>query len=135
MAELKCISQEELDRLIQRYPFLDEIIKEVNSVPLFNIDFGKIDDELLNAKSHGFTSDSGYEESSHFYAIEGAKIYPLGVRVWPDGYTESISPVPTIVKAITKLGIKPDFIVRAYYVTKKHNGDNWKDVEIRIYEK
>jgi hypothetical protein len=135
MTELKGISQEEIDRLKQKYLFLDAIIKEACSVPLFNIDFGEIDDELLDTKSHGFDSSCGYEESSHFYAIEGDKIHMLGARIWPDGYTDLISPTPTIREAIATLGIEPDFIVRAYYVTKKHNGDSWEDVELRIYEK
>jgi len=135
MSELKSVGQEDVDRLKRKYPFLDVIIKEVNSVPLFKIDFGKINDELLDTKSHGFTSDSGYEESSHFYAIEEGKIHALGTRIWPDGYTDLISPTPTIREAIATLGIEPDFIVRAYYVSKKHNGDSWEDVELRIYEK
>ena len=129
------ISQKEIDSLKQKYPFLNAIIEKNSSVPLFNIDFDKIDDRLLNAISHSSSSDSGYEESSHFYAIEGDKIHQLGFRIWPDGYIDSVSPVPTILEAVTELDIKPDFIVRAYYVTKKHNGDAWEDVELRIYEK
>ncbi len=133
MVKLKGISQSELEESQRKYPFLEEVIRRARNVPLFKIHEKNIDDSLLDVKSHEFSYDSGYEYDWAYYAVQGNKIHELGMRYSLD-YSEPIFPAPTIREALTTLGSTPDFIVGAYYVWKKHNGDSWRDVELTVYK-
>ncbi|MBM3234686.1 hypothetical protein FJZ31_00125 [Candidatus Poribacteria bacterium] len=122
--ELREISQNEFDDFVQKYPWLSQLIEKCSDGPLFKIDEDVIDEDLLATKTSESSYDSGYNYYSAFYAVESTKLFNLR-DVKSDTKTKL-----TIKEALSRLGIIPDFIVRAYYV----ECDEWKDFELRIYK-
>lgn len=114
------LTQGEVAGLKQKYPFLKEVIRLACDVPLSSINFGHIDSKLLDMEPNGFRYDSGYEYDWYCYVIEKNRVHDIGA--------------PTIKKALEGLEFTPDFVVIASKTTEKHNGKQWRDVELTIYE-
>lgn len=114
MTEHTMINHEQLNEIKKHYPFLEEIIRDVDNSLLSSIGFGRIDEALLKRcyrHSEGLYGD--YENI--FYAVHDNKVSRLGA----DYSRERIlGHAPLVGGELSHIKITPDYVVSAFYLTR-----------------